>query len=166
MTLAEFSQARNAVDERITCSIGKRCDMNPVLTRPTSQPPPAHQDHQYFLFIDLDGADHAEVRWRDGMKQLQFDYSPFTSLSGVGSHKPFEVISFAECSNTPLPPGLKKIYFDANWNIVLRGVGESWMNSLESIFYPGNVNQPLPGEGVGLPQGLRDTWLRRILTSP
>ena len=116
-------------------------------------------------------------RWRDGVTEIEFtdyienvdsthldDLYPENDPPEDDASEMIEVVSvcfdgLSEPGYVPLPPGLMKVYFEANWNIKLHGTPGSFPDSLEYISFPRRFNQPLNEHGVSLPRGLREIEL-------
>ena len=89
-------------------------------------------------------------RWRDGVKKIKYTGN---------SSDTFEVLSLmfdglSEPGCVSLPLGLKRVNFEANWNIELHATQRSFSDSLEYICFPRCFNQPLAEHGARLPRGL------------
>lgn len=172
--------AREAVDDGIVCSVGASGGENPVFPSAASVPTAATGSlvasrvpgaKVTKLVWDLPDTELTSrgFRWREGVEEIQFGSFVFMD----DPPKKFEIFSFRECLDgpsgpgcSPLPPGLKRVNFSANWNLNLGGARENWPESLEVIDFPQHFNQPLSGDGFGLPLGLREVCLGEAFNHP
>ena len=108
-------------------------------------------------------------RWRDGVKELEFQETCLSQQLGVGKDAVASGLHFntaLEHVSVPWPLGLQELRLSSNWNLRLHGAHKNWSTSLEKLAFPPNFNQPMTGDGVGLPLGLREIEPGRFLISP